>query len=92
MRIRVICALVLLLAPVGATRSAPAQASSPADACSAPARLQVPEAMLSDVTSQWFPAGSARRLLFQGGIGLNGSVAPPLGRTGAGDMLEAIAA
>jgi len=31
------------------------------------------------------PAGWNGRLLFQGGGGLNGSVAPPLGRTGAGD-------
>src|SRR5581483_7850765 len=31
------------------------------------------------------PANRNGRLLFQGGGGLNGSVAPPLGRTGAGD-------
>lgn len=31
------------------------------------------------------PANWNGRLLFQGGGGLNGSVAPPLGRTGAGD-------
>ncbi len=103
-------------------------------ACAALRQLQVPGATLSEVTAEWFAAGSpppqeppwvaplaARlpaycrldatldrragadgktygigfalalpsdwngRLLFQGGGGLNGSVAPPLGRTGKAD-------
>ena len=133
MRIAVICTGALL-ASIGATPAALAQPSPPEAACTALATLQVPGAMLSDVTSHWFPAGSPPppeppfvpplavklpaycrldatldrrtgadgrpygigfaialpadwngRLLFQGGGGLNGSVAPPLGRTGAGD-------
>lgn len=130
MRILAMCAIVW---PLGATSGA-AQTSPPEAACAGIATLQMPGAMLSDVKSQWFPAGSPPpqeppfvpplavklpaycrldatldrrigadgveygigfalalpadwngRLLFQGGGGLNGSVAPPLGRTGAGD-------
>ena len=130
MRILAMCAIVW---PLGATSGA-AQTSPPEAACAGNATLQMPGAMLSDVKSQWFPAGSPPpqeppfvpplavklpaycrldatldrrigadgveygigfalalpadwngRLLFQGGGGLNGSVAPPLGRTGAGD-------
>ena len=133
MRIRVIGTLVLLVSGA-AIRAASAQPSSPDAACAALASLQVAGAALSDVSGQWFPAGSPPppeppfvpplsaklpaycrldatldrrtgadgvqygigfaialpadwngRLLFQGGGGLNGSVAPPLGRTGAGD-------
>ena len=103
-------------------------------ACAALRQLQVPGAALSEVTAEWFAAGSPPpqeppwvpplavplpaycrlsatldrrtgadgrsygigfalalpaewngRFLFQGGGGLNGTVAPPLGRTGQGD-------
>ena len=103
-------------------------------ACAALRQLQVPGATLSEVTTEWFAAGSRPpqeppwvpplavplpaycrldatldrragadgksygigfalalpsdwngRFLFQGGGGLNGSVAPPLGRTGKAD-------
>ena len=103
-------------------------------ACAALRQLQVPGAALSEVTAEWFAAGSPPpqeppwvpplavslpaycrlsatldrrtgadgrsygigfalalpaewngRFLFQGGGGLNGTVAPPLGRTGPGD-------
>jgi feruloyl esterase len=121
--------VVQLGAGSGAAQPSPAEA-----ACSDIAKLQIAGAVLSEVSSQWFPAGSPPpreppfvpplavklpaycrldatldrrtgadgveygigfalslpadwngRLLFQGGGGLNGSVAPPLGRTGAGD-------
>ncbi|HXK11077.1 MAG TPA: DUF6351 family protein [Vicinamibacteria bacterium] len=111
-----------------------AQVARGASACEALHQLQVPGAALSDITAEWFPAGSPPpaeppwvpplavplpaycrlsatldrrtgadgrsygigfalalpadwngRFLFQGGGGLNGSVAPPLGRTGRGE-------
>jgi Tannase and feruloyl esterase len=114
--------------------SALAQTERGESACRALADVQVPGAALSDVRTEWFPAGSPppeqppylppltatlpsycrldatldrrvgadgksygigfaialpanwnSRFLFQGGGGLNGSVRPPLGRTGQGD-------
>ena len=111
-----------------------AQGAPGEPACAALRQLQVPGAALSEVTTEWFTAGSPPppeppwvpplagplpayckltatldrrtgadgrsygigfalalpaewngRLLFQGGGGLNGTVAPPLGRTGPGD-------
>jgi hypothetical protein len=134
MRVPMICTIVLFLVPAAAIRPALGQPSTPESACAALGKLQVPGATLSEVTSQWLPAGSPLppeppwmppltvklpdycrldatldkrtgadgrpygigfaialpatwngRLLFQGGGGLNGTVAPPLGRTGAGD-------
>ena len=130
MRVLVISGILFQLgAGPGAAQPAVAEA-----ACSEVAKLQIPGAVLSEMSSQWFSAGSPPpqeppfvpplavrlpaycrldatldrrtgadgveygigfalalpadwngRLLFQGGGGLNGSVAPPLGRTGAGD-------
>lgn len=126
-------AAVLALLALFTSERAMAQAPGES-ACAALGRLQVPGARLSEVTSVWFPAGSAPpqeppwvaplavplpaycrldatldrrtgadgktygigfalalpadwngRFLFQGGGGLNGSVAPPLGRTGKTD-------
>jgi hypothetical protein len=111
-----------------------AQAAPGESVCAALRQMHVPGVVLSEVTPQWFPAGSPPapeppwvppltvplpaycrleatidprtgtdgkkygigfavalpaewngRLLFQGGGGLNGSVAPPLGRTGRGE-------
>src|SRR6478736_3909395 len=110
-----------------------AQASRDEAACTALAKLSLPGVALSDVKTQWYPAGSTPppepyappltaslpafcrldatldrrtgadgkpygigfavalpadwngRYLQQGGGGLNGTVAPPLGRTGMGD-------
>ena len=122
--------LVVLALPVSV---AFAQASRGESACTALGQLQVPGVALSEVKTQWMPAGSTPplppnappltvplpaycrfdatidrrtgvdgrsfgigfalglpaewngRFLFQGGGGLNGSVAPPLGRTALGD-------
>ncbi len=122
-------AAVALFAAQAALAQAPGES-----ACAALRQLQVPGARLSEVTAQWFAAGSPPpqeapwmaplavplpaycrldatldrragvdgksygigfalalpsdwngRFLFQGGGGLNGSVAPPLGRTGKND-------
>jgi feruloyl esterase len=127
-------AAVVALAVSLSSSSALAQGAPGEAACAALRQLQVPGAALSEVTAEWFPAGSpppreapwvpplavalpaycklsatldrrtgadgrsygigfalalpadwSGRLLFQGGGGLNGTVAPPLGRTGQGD-------
>ena len=126
-------AVVALVASLS-SRAALAQVAPGEPACSALRQLQVPGAALSEVTAEWFAAGSPSpqeppwvpplavplpaycrlsatldrrtgadgksygigfalalpaewngRFLFQGGGGLNGTVAPPLGRTGQGD-------
>ena len=125
---------IVALAAASSSADTRAQPARDESACAAFRDLQVPGAALSEVTSEWFAAGSpppqeppwvpalavslpdycrlsatldrrtggdgksygigfalalpARwngRFLFQGGGGLNGSVAPPLGRTGRGD-------
>ena len=125
--------LVVLLASLSA-RAALAQAAAGEPACTELRQLQLPGMALTEVTAEWFAAGSPPpteppwvpplavslpaycklsatidrrtgadgrtygigfaialpaewngRLLFQGGGGLNGRVAPPLGRTGQGD-------
>ena len=119
-------ALVVLLS----SRAAPAEVAPGESACATLRQLQVPGVALSEVTTEWFAAGSPPpqeppwvpplvvrlpaycrlsatldrrpggdgrsygigfalalptewngRFLFQGGGGLNGTVAPPLGRT-----------
>ena len=126
-------AVVVLVASFS-SRPALAQVAPGESACAALRQLQVPGAALSEVTAEWFAAGSPPpqeppwvpplavplpaycrlsatldrrtgadgrsygigfalalpaewngRFLFQGGGGLNGTVAPPLGRTGQGD-------
>ena len=126
-------AVVALVASLS-SRAALAQVAPGEAACAALRQLQVPGAALSEVTAEWFAAGSPPpqeppwvpplavplpaycrlgatldrrtgadgksygigfalalpaewngRFLFQGGGGLNGTVAPPLGRTGQGD-------
>jgi feruloyl esterase len=128
-----VLAFVALAASLSAA-TALAQVARDESACAALRQLQVPGAALSEVTSEWFAAGSPPpteppwvpplavklpaycrlsatldrrtgadgksygigfalalpaewngRFLFQGGGGLNGTVAPPLGRTGRGD-------
>ena len=125
-------AVITALAPFSS--AALAQVAPGESACAALRQLQVPGAALSEVTTEWFAAGSPPpqeppwvpplavplpaycrlsatldrrtgadgksygigfalalpaewngRFLFQGGGGLNGTVAPPLGRTGQGD-------
>ena len=126
-------AVVALVAGLSSP-AALAQVGPGEPACAALRQLQVPGAALSEVTAEWFAAGSPPpqeppwvpplavplpaycklsatldrrtgadgksygigfalalpaewngRFLFQGGGGLNGTVAPPLGRTGQGD-------
>ena len=127
-------AVVVALVASLSTPAARAQVGPGEPACSALRQLQVPGAALSEVTAEWFAAGSPPppeppwvpplaaplpawcrlsatldrrtgadgksygigfalalpvdwngRFLFQGGGGLNGTVAPPLGRTGQGE-------
>jgi len=126
--------LAVALAASFSSRPVLAQVAPGESACAALRQLQVPGAALSELTTEWFAAGSPPppeppwvapltvrmpaycrvgatldrrtgadgksygigfalalpaewngRFLFQGGGGLNGSVAPPLGRTGQGD-------
>ena len=126
--------LAVALAASFSSRPVLAQVAPGESACAALRQLQVPGAALSEVTTEWFAAGSPPppeppwvapltvrmpaycrvgatldrrtgadgksygigfalalpaewngRFLFQGGGGLNGTVAPPLGRTGQGD-------
>ena len=127
-------AAVVALVAGFSSPAALAQVGPGEPACAALRQLQVPGAALSEVTTEWFAAGSPPpqeppwvpplavplpaycrlsatldrrtgadgksygigfalalpaewngRFLFQGGGGLNGTVAPPLGRTGQGD-------
>src|SRR5258708_5610762 len=126
--------VAVALAASSSSRPALAQVAPGESACAALRQMQVPGAAVSEVTIDWFAAGSPPpqeppwvpplvvpmpaycrlgatldrrtgadgrsygigfalalpaewngRFLFQGGGGLNGTVAPPLGRTGQGD-------